>query len=80
MTSYLTLLLATLGIMIGLFTVTGFINRTGGMLLVLRIFILVIITCKVEIYVNYWIIKGEIKGGSEHSALSHWFCDALLWC
>ncbi len=27
MTSYLTLLLATLGIMIGLFTVTGFINR-----------------------------------------------------
>ena len=32
MTSYLTLLLATLGIMIGLFTVTGFINRMGGML------------------------------------------------
>jgi TRAP-type uncharacterized transport system fused permease subunit len=35
MTSYLTLLLATLGIMIGLFTVTGFINRMCGMLLVL---------------------------------------------
>jgi TRAP transporter 4TM/12TM fusion protein len=33
MTSYLTLLLATLGIMIGLFTVTGFINRMGGLLL-----------------------------------------------
>ncbi len=33
MTSYLTLLLATLGIMIGLFTVTGFINRMGGALL-----------------------------------------------
>jgi TRAP-type uncharacterized transport system fused permease subunit len=33
MTSYLTLLLATLGIMIGLFTVTGFINRMGGMLI-----------------------------------------------
>jgi TRAP-type uncharacterized transport system fused permease subunit len=33
MTSYLTLLLATLGIMIGLFTVTGFINRMGGMIL-----------------------------------------------
>jgi TRAP transporter 4TM/12TM fusion protein len=33
MTSFLTLLLATLGIMIGLFTVTGFINRMGGMLL-----------------------------------------------
>jgi TRAP transporter 4TM/12TM fusion protein len=33
MTSYLTLLLATLGIMIGLFTITGFINRMGGMLL-----------------------------------------------
>jgi TRAP transporter 4TM/12TM fusion protein len=33
MTSYLTLSLATLGIMIGLFTVTGFINRMGGMLL-----------------------------------------------
>lgn len=33
MTSYLVLLLATLGIMIGLFTVTGFINRMGGMLL-----------------------------------------------
>jgi TRAP-type uncharacterized transport system fused permease subunit len=33
MTSYLTLLMATLGIMIGLFTVTGFINRMGAMLL-----------------------------------------------
>jgi TRAP-type uncharacterized transport system fused permease subunit len=33
MTSYLTVLLATLGIMIGLFTVTGFINRMGGILL-----------------------------------------------
>jgi len=33
MTSYLTLLMATLGIMIGLFTVTGFINRMGGILL-----------------------------------------------
>jgi TRAP transporter 4TM/12TM fusion protein len=33
MTSYLTLLLSTLGIMIGLFTVTGFINRMGGMLI-----------------------------------------------
>jgi TRAP transporter 4TM/12TM fusion protein len=33
MTSYLLVLLATLGIMIGLFTVTGFINRMGGMLL-----------------------------------------------
>jgi TRAP transporter 4TM/12TM fusion protein len=33
MTSYVTFLLATLGIMIGLFTVTGFINRMGGMLL-----------------------------------------------
>src|SRR6266545_4063717 len=33
MSSYLTLLLATLGIMIGLFTVTGFINRMGAMLL-----------------------------------------------
>ena len=33
MTSYLLLLLATLGIMIGLFTVTGFINRMGGILL-----------------------------------------------
>lgn len=33
MTSYLTLLMATLGIMIGLFTVTGFINRMGSMML-----------------------------------------------
>jgi TRAP-type uncharacterized transport system fused permease subunit len=33
LTSYLTLLLATLGIMICLFTVTGFINRMGAMLL-----------------------------------------------
>lgn len=33
LTSYLTLLMATLGIMIGLFTVTGFINRMGAMLL-----------------------------------------------
>lgn len=33
MTAYLVLLLATLGIMIGLFTVTGFINRMGAMLL-----------------------------------------------
>lgn len=33
MTAYLTLLMATLGIMIGLFTVTGFINRMGSLLL-----------------------------------------------
>jgi TRAP transporter 4TM/12TM fusion protein len=33
LTAYLTLLMATLGIMIGLFTVTGFINRMGSMLL-----------------------------------------------
>ncbi|MDD5204026.1 MAG: TRAP transporter large permease subunit [Desulfobacterales bacterium] len=33
MTTYLLLLLATLGIMIGLFTVTGFINRMGAILL-----------------------------------------------
>ena len=33
LTSYLTLLLCTLGIMVGLFTVTGFINRMGGMML-----------------------------------------------
>jgi len=33
MTSYLTQLLATLGIMIGLFTITGFILRMGAMLL-----------------------------------------------
>lgn len=33
MTSYLTLLLSTLGIMVGLFTVTGFINRMGGIML-----------------------------------------------
>jgi TRAP-type uncharacterized transport system fused permease subunit len=33
MTSYLTALLATLGIMIGLFTITGFILRMGAMLL-----------------------------------------------
>ncbi|MGH6922969.1 MAG: TRAP transporter permease [Propylenella sp.] len=33
MASYLVLLMATLGIMIGLFTVTGFINRMGAILL-----------------------------------------------
>jgi TRAP transporter 4TM/12TM fusion protein len=33
LSSYLTVLLCTLGIMVGLFTVTGFINRMGGMLL-----------------------------------------------
>jgi len=33
MTSYLLLLLSTLGIMIGLFTVTGFINRMGAIML-----------------------------------------------
>lgn len=33
MASFLTLLLCTLGIMVGLFTVTGFINRMGSMLL-----------------------------------------------
>jgi len=33
MTSYLLLLLSTLGIMVGLFTVTGFINRMGGIML-----------------------------------------------
>jgi TRAP transporter 4TM/12TM fusion protein len=33
LTSYLTVLMAVLGIMIGLFTVTGFINRMGAILL-----------------------------------------------
>jgi TRAP transporter 4TM/12TM fusion protein len=33
MTAYLTLLMATLGVMIGLFTVTGFITRMGSLLL-----------------------------------------------
>jgi TRAP transporter 4TM/12TM fusion protein len=33
LSSYLTVLLCTLGIMVGLFTVTGFINRMGGMML-----------------------------------------------
>ncbi|MCH8505008.1 MAG: TRAP transporter fused permease subunit, partial [Ectothiorhodospiraceae bacterium] len=33
MTAYLTLLMAVLGVMIGLFTVTGFITRMGGLLL-----------------------------------------------
>ncbi|MFW6076322.1 MAG: TRAP transporter fused permease subunit [Hyphomicrobiales bacterium] len=33
LTSYLTVLMAVLGIMIGLFTVTGFINRMGSILL-----------------------------------------------
>ena len=33
MTAYLTLLMATLGVMIGLFTVTGFITRMGALLL-----------------------------------------------
>jgi TRAP-type uncharacterized transport system fused permease subunit len=50
MTSYLTLLLATLGIMIGLFTVTGFINRMGSMLLDLGAWNIVAMICMAWVF------------------------------
>jgi TRAP-type uncharacterized transport system fused permease subunit len=58
MTSYLTLLLATLGIMIGLFTITGFINRMGGMLLDLGAFhILAVIGMS---YIFGWLVGAGL--------------------
>ena len=50
MTSYLTLLLATLGIMIGLFTVTGFINRMGAILLDLGAWNVIAMICMAWIF------------------------------
>ncbi len=58
MTSYLTLLLATLGIMIGLFTVTGFINRMGAMLLDLGAWN--IIAMIVMAYIFGWLVGAGL--------------------
>jgi TRAP transporter 4TM/12TM fusion protein len=58
MTSYLTLLLATLGIMIGLFTVTGFINRMGGMLLDLGAWHLIAVI--VMAYIFGWLVGAGL--------------------
>lgn len=58
MTSYLTLLLATLGIMIGLFTVTGFINRMGAMLLELGAWN--IIAMVLMAYVFGWLVGAGL--------------------
>lgn len=58
MTSYLTLMLATLGIMIGLFTVTGFINRMGSALLSLGAWHVVALI--LAAYVFGWIVGSGL--------------------
>ena len=58
MTSYLTVLLATLGIMIGLFTVTGFINRMGATLLDLGSWN--ILTMILMAYVFGWLVGAGL--------------------
>ena len=68
MTSYLTLLLATLGIMIGLFTVTGFINRMGGILL--RIGEWHVIALVVMAYLFGWLVGAGLPPTATYIVLA----------
>ena len=75
MTSYLTLLLATLGIMIGLFTVTGFINRMGGILL--RIGEWHIIALILMAWVFGWIVGAGLPPTATYIILAFIIVDPM---
>ena len=76
-----TLLLATLGIMIGLFTVTGFINRMGATLLDLGSWnILAMIAMA---YIFGWLVGAglpptAIATAASMPPTSTWFCRSSL--
>jgi TRAP transporter 4TM/12TM fusion protein len=75
LTSYLTLLLATLGIMICLFTVTGFINRMGGMLLQLGEFH--IIALILMAYAFGWLVGAGLPPTATYIVLAVIIVDPL---
>ena len=75
MTSYLTLLLATLGIMVGLFTVTGFINRMGGMLL--RVGELHIIALILMAWVFGWLVGAGLPPTATYIVLAVIIVDPM---
>ncbi|MHB8091590.1 MAG: TRAP transporter permease [Syntrophales bacterium] len=75
MTSYLLLLLATLGIMIGLFTVTGFINRMGGILL--RIGEFHIIALVLTAWVFGWLVGTGLPPTATYILLAVIIVDPL---
>ncbi len=75
LTSYLTLLLATLGIMICLFTVTGFINRMGGILLQLGEFH--IIALILMAYAFGWLVGAGLPPTATYIILAVIIVDPL---
>jgi TRAP transporter 4TM/12TM fusion protein len=75
LTSYLTLLLATLGIMVGLFTVTGFINRMGGMLLQLGEFH--IIALLLMAWVFGWLVGAGLPPTATYIVLAVIIVDPM---
>jgi TRAP-type uncharacterized transport system fused permease subunit len=75
LTSYLTLLLATLGIMVGLFTVTGFINRMGGILLHLGEFH--IIALILMAYMFGWLVGAGLPPTATYIVLAVIIVDPL---
>jgi len=75
LTSYLTLLLATLGIMVGLFTVTGFINRMGGMLLQLGEFH--IIALLLMAWVFGWLVGSGLPPTATYIVLAVIIVDPM---
>ena len=68
LTSYLTVLLCTLGIMVGLFTVTGFINRMGGMLLQLGGFHIVAMVAMA--YIFGWLVGAGLPPTATYIVLA----------
>jgi TRAP-type uncharacterized transport system fused permease subunit len=75
MTSFLTLLLATLGIMIGLFTVTGFINRMGGMLL--RVGEFHIIALVIMAWIFGWLVGAGLPPTATYIVLAVIIVDPM---
>jgi len=68
LTSYLTVLLCTLGIMVGLFTVTGFINRMGGMLLQLGGFHIIAMVAMA--YIFGWLVGAGLPPTATYIVLA----------
>ncbi|MBI5581247.1 MAG: TRAP transporter permease [Deltaproteobacteria bacterium] len=75
LTSYLTLLLCTLGIMVGLFTVTGFINRMGGMML--RVGEFNIIALVLMAWVFGWLVGAGLPPTATYIVLAVIIVDPL---
>ena len=79
LTSYLTVLLCTLGIMVGLFTVTGFINRMGGMLLQLGGFHIIAMVAMA--YIFGWLVGAGLPPTATYivGSRSSWWTRCARW-